>query len=87
MEFSIKDFFSKCDQIRRNLRDLLKKSLVENFIFCAVQNNKYYHLTRTISFLIIVFWLSCLLNFAPICWEFIPGLLKNKLHFVSPIAI
>ena len=37
--FSIKDFLSKCDQIRRKLRiwlDLLKKSLMENFIFCAV---------------------------------------------------
>ena len=29
MKFSIKDFFSKCDQIRRKL----KKSLMENFIF------------------------------------------------------
>ena len=40
MKFSIEDFFSKCDQIRRNLRvesHLLKKSLVENFIFCAVK--------------------------------------------------
>ena len=39
MEFSIKDSFSKCDQIRRKLRiwsHLLKKSLMENFIFCAV---------------------------------------------------
>ena len=39
MKFSIKDFFSKCDQIRRNLRiwsHLRKKSLMENFIFCAV---------------------------------------------------
>ena len=38
MKFSIKDFFSKCDQIRRNLQNwshLLKKSLMENFIFCA----------------------------------------------------
>ena len=32
MKFSIKDFFSKCDQIR----SLLKKSLMENFISCAV---------------------------------------------------
>ena len=40
MKFSIKDFFSKCDQIRRKLRiwsHLLKKSLVEKLIFCAVQ--------------------------------------------------
>ena len=38
MKFSIKDFFSKCDQIRSFLRiwsHLLKKLLVENFIFCA----------------------------------------------------
>ena len=39
MKFSNKDFFSKCDQIRsflRNWSHLLKKSLMENFIFCAV---------------------------------------------------
>ena len=39
MKFSIKDFFSKSDQIRRKLRilsHLLQKSLMENFIFCAV---------------------------------------------------
>ena len=38
MKFPIEDFFSKCDQIRRKLRiwsHLLKKSLMENFIFCA----------------------------------------------------
>ena len=36
MKFSNKDFFSKCDQIRRKLQiwsHLLKKSLMENFIF------------------------------------------------------
>ena len=36
MKFSNEDFFSKCDQIRRKLRiwsHLLKKSLMENFIF------------------------------------------------------
>ena len=40
-EFSIKDFFSKCDQIRSFLRvwsHLLKESLMENFIFlCSVK--------------------------------------------------
>ena len=39
MKFSIKDLFSKCDQIRSFLRiwsHLLKKSLIENFFFCAV---------------------------------------------------
>ena len=40
MKFSIKDFFSKCDKIRNFLRNpshLLRKSLMENFIFCAVK--------------------------------------------------
>ena len=44
MNFSIKNFFSKCDQIRRILRiwsHLLKKSLMENFIFCAVFSPHY----------------------------------------------
>ena len=43
MEFFIKDFLSKCDQIRRKLQiwsHLLKKSLMENFVFYAVQTEK-----------------------------------------------
>ena len=39
MKFSIKNFFSKCDQIRCLLRiwlHLQRKSLMENFIFSAV---------------------------------------------------
>ena len=39
MKFSVKDFSIKCDQIRSFLRiwsHLMKKSLTENFIFCAV---------------------------------------------------
>ena len=39
MKFSIKDFFSECDQIRSFLRiwsHLLKKTLMTNLIFCAV---------------------------------------------------
>ena len=42
-KFSIKYFFSKCDQIRSFLRiwsHLLKKSLMENFIFCALLDTK-----------------------------------------------
>ena len=37
--FFIKDFLSKCDQIRRKMwiwLHLLKKYLMENLIFCAV---------------------------------------------------
>ena len=39
MKFSITDFFIKCDQIhsfKRISSHLLKKSVIENFIFCAV---------------------------------------------------
>ena len=42
MKFSIKHFFSKCDQIHSFLRicsHLLKKSLMDNFIFCAMNYN------------------------------------------------
>ena len=36
--FSIKDVFSKCDQIRifLRIRSYLPKSLMEDFIFCVV---------------------------------------------------
>ena len=40
MKFSIKDFFSKCDQIRRKLRiwtNLLKKPWMENLIFPVIK--------------------------------------------------
>ena len=40
MKFSIKDFFSRCDQKLH----LLKKSLMENFIFCAV--DKYFYIVQ-----------------------------------------
>ena len=39
MKFFIKEFFSKSDQIHRELRiwsHLMKKPLMENFIFCAM---------------------------------------------------
>ena len=54
MKFSIKNFFSKCDQIRSKLwiwPHLLKKSLTEKFIFCAVRekapSNKTQALTKS----------------------------------------
>ena len=44
MKFSIKDFFRKCDQIRSFLRiwsHLLKKSLMEKFIFCGKEEEDF----------------------------------------------
>ena len=49
MKFSIKDLFSKCDQIRKILRiwsHLLKKSLMEKFIFCAVIDPKLWSISE-----------------------------------------
>ena len=47
IKFSIKDFFSKCDQIRNFLRiqsHLLKKSLIKNFVFlCSVHYSGKIH--------------------------------------------
>ena len=53
MKFFIKDFLSKCDQIRRKMRiwsHLLTKPLLENFIFCAVHGRsilKLFHVLPT----------------------------------------
>ena len=44
MKFSIKDFFSKYDQIRSFLwiwSNLPEKSLIKNLIFCAVYDPEY----------------------------------------------
>ena len=52
IKISIEDFFSKCDQIRSFLwirLHLLKKSLMENFIFCAVLLLKLSELTNFYS--------------------------------------
>ena len=53
MKISIKDFFSKRDQIRSFLRiwsHLLQKSSMENLVFCAVietkNDMKYYFLSQ-----------------------------------------
>ena len=56
MKFSINDFFSKCEQIRIFLQicsHLLKKSLMENFIFCAVTVHMTYSGTCTLCMSLI----------------------------------
>ena len=44
MKISIKDFLSKCDQIRRS--HLLRKSLMQNLIFCAVVMDTQLNITQ-----------------------------------------
>ena len=57
MKFLIKDFFSKYDQILSFIQiwsHLLKKSLMENLIFCAVfVNCKTLYIPRTFR---VIFW-------------------------------
>ena len=60
MKFSIKDFFSKCDQIRRKLlicSHLLKNSLMGNFL-CSVLTycNGMTDYVQCIHFVAILFW-------------------------------
>ena len=45
MNFSINHFFSKYDQLRRKLQiwsHLLKKSIIENFIFCVAKTRTFW---------------------------------------------
>ena len=52
MKFSISNFCSKCDQIRKKLRiwsHLLKKSLMENFTFCVVLSTHLVEFYRVAS--------------------------------------
>ena len=59
MKFSIKDLFSICDQIRSFLRiwsHLLKKSVMENFIFRAVVLECFVSVTLEILFDWIYDW-------------------------------
>ena len=49
IKFSVKDFFSKCDQIYSFLgiwSHLMKKFLLENFIFCELQIRKICRFTE-----------------------------------------
>ena len=49
MKVSVKDLFNKFDQIRRKLQiwsHLLKKSLMENFIFSAVYHKEECHINQ-----------------------------------------
>ena len=68
MESSIKDFFSKCDQIRRKLRIwsyLLKKSLMESFIFCLVRKQEY-HQPNLWHFNSVMWFVFLLLMYLPV---------------------
>ena len=70
MKFSIIDFFSKCDKIRRIWSHLLKKSLMENLIFCALY----------LSFISLMD-LTGILNISPLLLDCLTGHYYN--HLIS----
>ena len=76
MKFSIKDFYRKCNQMRSFLRiwlHILKKSLMENFIFCAV----YFYMD-------VIMWIKekvTLIHFRPV----LNFILKPIIWFELPV--
>ena len=51
-KFSIKHFFSKCDQIRSFLwiwLHLLKKFSMENFVFCTASDTEFNYFIRNLD--------------------------------------
>ena len=69
MKFFIKNLFSKCHQILNKMRiwsHLLKKSIVENLIFCAVD------MMKSFGFLEYLFSISSNENFIA-SYEIFPG--------------
>ena len=58
MKFSVKGFFSKCDQMRSFLQiwsHLLKKSLMKNFIFLTVDVDLIISLTMLAKTTVLFF--------------------------------
>ena len=78
MKFSIKGFFSKCDQIHNFLMiwsHLLKKSIMENFIFCAVK----------ISYFLVSLPITLLLQVPQL--QISPNLVKSLFHSATLLSI
>ena len=72
MKFSIKDFFSKCQQIPRKLRvwsHLLNKSFIENFIFCAVTYTNFKLFYESDPFKIHVYSLFIKFPYSKFFWS------------------
>ena len=86
MKFSMKDFFSKCDQIRRTMRiwsHLLKKSLTDNFIFYAGTNFK----RSSSSMFNWVLNMSKIPDYSPICEALIYEIFTWQTYILQFILI
>ena len=78
VKFSIKNFFSKCDKIHRKSRAwLLKKFLMENFIFCGVSivYRYYRNISKISKFTLNIFIYSW--NYREVSFWNIPYFVKS----------
>ena len=83
---SIKNFFSKCDQIRRYLRiwsRLLNKSLKEKFIFCAMQREIRWLLYRDDHSIDKVKRIMKILDYAYSHFRSSPSISKNRIRALN----
>ena len=83
MKFSIWDFSSKCVQICSFLQiwsHLLKKSLMENFIFCAVIVFIVHHLNLVFTRLSCFLWLT---NFSDLNFNLFQSNFKAYIYFIT----
>ena len=65
MKFPIKDFFRKCDQIRRKLRicsHLLKKFLMKDFTFCVVYKMQILSILKIFNAFQLMYYISMHFN-------------------------
>ena len=87
MKFFNKDFFSKYDQIRMKLRiwsHLLKKSLTENFIFCAVSKTNDTELQENVETFFHTYYLeSCRLAAHLSVEPNIPRTVKRQMYEIN----
>ena len=84
MKFSIKDFSSKCNQIRRKLRicsHLLKKTLMENFVFLVQCSGSSRQMARVLSIICGDFFYRTKLT----CMKFFERL-QRSIIFTSVIS-
>ena len=91
IKFSIEDFSSKCDQVRSFSwiwSNLLKKSSMENFIFCAVKVSR--ECTHRVPFFLCSVWYFreiCGLNKSSFCHKTLHKKIKTILWEGSLIVV
>ena len=92
MKFFIKDLFSKCEQIRSFLRIwsyLLKRPLMENFMFCAVMTRLFHTLWCSVQKIFSITecstFLKTLENMGSVCTEKIVAPIRGPVWKITTL--